>query len=81
MFSLKNTHKDLEPNGAGVFCGGHSNAVGLRLYFDAISRPSRFDATISENSPPVAHAGQDQQVKVGDLSPSMAETVTTRMET
>jgi chitodextrinase len=54
-------------NGDGTFCGGHSNAVGLRLYFDAVSRPSRFDATISENSPPVADAGQDQQVRVGDL--------------
>jgi len=32
-------------NGAGAFCGGHSNAVGLRLYFDASSRPSRFGAT------------------------------------
>ena len=28
---------------SGGFCGGHSNATGLRLYFDAISRPSRFD--------------------------------------
>ncbi len=27
---------------SGEFCGGHSNATGLRLYFDAISRPSRF---------------------------------------
>ena len=26
----------------GAFCGGHSNAVGLRLYFDAVSRPSSF---------------------------------------
>ena len=34
-------------NGAGASCGGHSNAVGLRLYFDAVSRPSRFDATIN----------------------------------
>jgi hypothetical protein len=32
-------------NGAGGFCGGHSNAVGLRLYFDSVSRPSRFNAT------------------------------------
>ncbi len=32
-------------NGAGAFCGGHSNATGLRLYFDASSRPSRFGAT------------------------------------
>jgi hypothetical protein len=31
-------------DGAGAFCGGHSNAVGLRLYFDAVSRPSRFGA-------------------------------------
>jgi len=29
-------------DGAGGFCGGHSNAVGLRLYFDAITRQSRF---------------------------------------
>jgi hypothetical protein len=26
--------------------GSHSNAAGLRLYFDAIGRPARFDATI-----------------------------------
>ena len=32
-------------NGSGGFCGGHSNAVGLRLYFDAVSRPSRFGGT------------------------------------
>lgn len=32
-------------NGTGGTCGGHSNAVGLRLYFDAVSRSSRFDAT------------------------------------
>ena len=32
-------------NGSGNFCGGHSNAVGLRLYFDALSRPSRFGST------------------------------------
>ncbi len=27
-------------------CAGHNNAVGLRLYYDSTSRPSRFDATI-----------------------------------
>jgi hypothetical protein len=27
-------------NGSGGFCGGHSNAVGLRVYFDAIDRLS-----------------------------------------
>ena len=34
-------------NGVGAFCGGHSNAVGLRLYFDSADRPSKFDATFS----------------------------------
>jgi hypothetical protein len=32
-------------NGAGGLCGGHSNAVGVRLYFDAINRSATFDAT------------------------------------
>lgn len=32
-------------NGAGASCGGHTNSTGIRLYFDAASRPSRFDAT------------------------------------
>ncbi len=33
-------------NGSGGFCGGHSNAVGLRFYFDATDRPAKFDATL-----------------------------------
>jgi hypothetical protein len=53
-------------DGAGAFCGDHSNAVGLRLYFDAVSRPSRFEATLSENQPPVANAGVDQNVLTGE---------------
>jgi hypothetical protein len=28
-------------------CPGHNNAVGLRLYYDAVSRPSRFGAEIA----------------------------------
>jgi hypothetical protein len=28
----------------GNFCGGHANATGLRLYFDAASRPAAFEA-------------------------------------
>jgi uncharacterized protein len=32
-------------NGSGGFCGGHRNADGLRLYFDAVNRPARFKAT------------------------------------
>jgi hypothetical protein len=31
----------------GTKCGGHNNAVGLRLYFDAVSRPSRAGLHIS----------------------------------
>lgn len=34
-------------NGSGSMCGGHSNAVGLRLYFDALHRPSSFEGAIS----------------------------------
>lgn len=34
-------------NGAGASCGGHSNAVGLRLYFDAGNRASRFNANFT----------------------------------
>ena len=30
---------------AGAACGGHTNAVGLRLYFDAVSRNAQFAAT------------------------------------
>jgi hypothetical protein len=30
-------------------CGGHNSAVGLRLYYDAASRNSRFAATIGAN--------------------------------
>ena len=33
-------------NANGTFCGGHSNAVGLRLYYDSATRQSRFEATI-----------------------------------
>jgi hypothetical protein len=29
--------------------GSHNNAVGLRLYYDAASRASHFDATITPN--------------------------------
>ena len=32
-------------NGSGGLCGGHSNAVGLRIYFDASTRPAGFKAT------------------------------------
>jgi hypothetical protein len=37
--------------------GGHSNAVGLRLYYDAVSRPSRFGAEfITDTTPPTIAA-------------------------
>ena len=31
-------------------CPGHSNAVGLRLYYDAVSRPARFGAAITPDA-------------------------------
>ena len=47
--------------------GGHSNAVGARLYYDAQSQRSRFGATFlaQANTPPVADAGLPQTVAVG----------------
>ena len=41
---------------SGGSCGGHNSAVGLRLYFDAVARSSRFNATTqntSDTTPPV----------------------------
>ncbi|MBI4752589.1 MAG: PQQ-like beta-propeller repeat protein [Acidobacteria bacterium] len=32
-------------DGAGGLCGGHSNAVGVRMYFDSLSRPANLKAT------------------------------------
>src|SRR5262249_39096302 len=29
-------------NANGSSCGGHANAVGLRLYFDSLDRPAQF---------------------------------------
>jgi len=41
--------------------GGHNNATGVRLYYDATTRPSRFGAIFaSVNTAPVANAGADQ---------------------
>lgn len=46
--------------------GGHNSAVGVRLYYDAASRPARFGATFAPlNTPPVANAGPDQTSAVG----------------
>lgn len=39
---------------AGASCGGHSNAVGLRLYFDAINRASRFNGNFTASGDIVA---------------------------
>lgn len=38
-------------NPDGTKCAGHSNAVGLRLYYDGVTRPSRFGAGIGGASP------------------------------
>ncbi len=32
-------------NASGALCGGHSNAVGLRMYFDAVNRAAQFTTT------------------------------------
>ena len=49
VLSLKiSTRIGTNPN--GTKCAGHSNAVGLRLYYDGTTRPSRFGAAIPQNS-------------------------------
>ena len=47
-------------NAAGDSCGGHNNAVGLRVYFDAVARSSRFSATVEalDTTPPVLTVDQ-----------------------
>ncbi|MBW7933571.1 MAG: S8/S53 family peptidase [Gemmatimonadaceae bacterium] len=39
-------------DGTGAKCGGHTNATGLRVYFDATSRAARFDAAFGTAAPP-----------------------------
>jgi len=39
--------------------GGHNSAVGLRLYYDAVSRPSRFGATFTACSAEVCNGVDD----------------------
>ena len=34
-------------NGVGGFCGDFSSVARLRLYFDSVSRPSKFNALIA----------------------------------
>jgi hypothetical protein len=57
-------------DGAGGTCGGHSNAVGLRLYFDAQSRSSRFDGeTIAApNAAMVARGGENAQKEMVNVA-------------
>jgi hypothetical protein len=31
----------------GTHCGGHRNAVGVRLYYDAVSRPARVEVGLA----------------------------------
>ncbi|MBI3796843.1 MAG: hypothetical protein HY268_07735, partial [Deltaproteobacteria bacterium] len=46
--------------------GGHNNAVGVRLYYDAPTRLARFGTTFAPvNTAPVANAGADQTGVVG----------------
>jgi hypothetical protein len=74
-------------NAAGGSCGGHNNAVGLRVYFDSTSRNARFTTTEAggDHTAPVLSVTQpsDQaitsssQVEVtGTYSDQSATTVT-----
>src|SRR5215510_2660349 len=39
--------------------GGHNSAVGLRLYYDAVSRPAKFGATFTTCRPAVCNGADD----------------------
>ena len=47
------------------FCGGHSNAVGLRAYFDATITPARFGLPSSSNNAASQPATQTKLVDLG----------------
>ena len=49
VFSLKISTR-IGTTASGAFCGGHSNAVGLRSYFDSQARSANVPATISPTS-------------------------------
>jgi len=57
----------------GALCGGHSNAVGLRLYFDSTTRPAKFGyqpAPLSNGHPPifgVQNGGSERGVSFASL--------------
>jgi hypothetical protein len=45
LFLKVSTRIGTNPDGSK--CSGHSNAVGLRLYYDSVSRPSRFGLKVT----------------------------------
>ncbi len=46
-------------NSSGALCGGHSNAVGLRLYFDSTIRPAKLGTltSVASHFSPLALSG------------------------
>ena len=51
-------------------CPGHNNAVGLRLYYDAVSRPSRFGAEITPDPLTELFLHSDRTAFFNDVTPS-----------
>ena len=52
-------------------CGGHGNAVGLRLYYDAVSRPSQFAVEITPDpvTPYFLHTAGSPPMSFFDTTP------------
>jgi hypothetical protein len=52
--------------------GSHNNAVGLRLYYDAVSRSSRFGAQINSNSPTNTYLHSGSNDFLNNIAPNAA---------
>lgn len=53
-------------NADNSFCGGHSSATGLRLYFDSTTRPARLGGTVGTVNPqPTSLAPNPLTIEVG----------------
>lgn len=51
-------------------CPGHNNAVGLRLYYDVVSRPSGFGATITPDPPTEFYLHSSGTDFLNDMAPT-----------
>ena len=59
--------------------GGHNNAVGLRLYYDAASRQSRFGATFGSSAPTITIVSPASDSTISDYTVRVTGTFNTSL--